>query len=131
MYHEIHTKIKESKEEQDAYIREFSKVIEDSLTQENFDYDIKGRPKSIYSIHRKMKAQNVSFDEVYDKFAIRIIYKSDQANVKNFSPGKNLFNSNRSFLDQTQPGFEIGFLRLNLPVMKRCILPLWGQKVAG
>jgi GTP pyrophosphokinase len=82
VYHEIHTKIKESKEEQDAYIREFSKVIEDSLTQENFDYDIKGRPKSIYSIHRKMKAQNVSFDEVYDKFAIRIIYKSDQANEK-------------------------------------------------
>ncbi|PKD20183.1 MFS transporter [Salegentibacter salinarum] len=82
VYTEIHTKIKESKEEQDAYIREFSKVIEDSLTQENFNYDIKGRPKSIYSIHRKMKAQNVSFDEVYDKFAIRIIYKSDQANEK-------------------------------------------------
>ncbi|PRX49601.1 RelA/SpoT family protein [Salegentibacter salegens] len=82
VYNEIYTKIKESKEEQDAYIREFSKVIEDSLTQENFNYNIKGRPKSIYSIHRKMKAQNVSFDEVYDKFAIRIIYKSDQANEK-------------------------------------------------
>jgi GTP pyrophosphokinase len=82
VYNEIHTKIKESKEEQDAYIKEFSKVIEDSLNQEDLRYDIKGRPKSIYSINRKMQAQNVSFDEVYDKFAIRIIYKSDQANEK-------------------------------------------------
>ena len=82
VYNEIHTKIKESKEEQDAYIKEFSKVIEDSLNQEDLRYDIKGRPKSIYSINRKMQAQNVSFDEVYDKFAIRSIYKSDQANEK-------------------------------------------------
>ncbi|MBZ9631335.1 bifunctional (p)ppGpp synthetase/guanosine-3',5'-bis(diphosphate) 3'-pyrophosphohydrolase [Salegentibacter sp. LM13S] len=82
VYHEIHTKIKESKEEQDAYIKEFSRIIEDSLNQEELKYDIKGRPKSIYSINRKMQAQNVSFDEVYDKFAIRIIYKSDQANEK-------------------------------------------------
>ena len=82
IFNEIHTKIKESKEEQDAYIKEFSRIIEDSLNQEELKYDIKGRPKSIYSINRKMKAQNVSFDEVYDKFAIRIIYKSDQANEK-------------------------------------------------
>ncbi|MBZ9730297.1 bifunctional (p)ppGpp synthetase/guanosine-3',5'-bis(diphosphate) 3'-pyrophosphohydrolase [Salegentibacter sp. JZCK2] len=82
VYNEIHTKIKESKEEQDAYIKEFSRIIEDSLNKEDLKYDIKGRPKSIYSINRKMKAQNVSFDEVYDKFAIRIIYKSDQANEK-------------------------------------------------
>ena len=82
IYHEIHTKIKESKEEQDAYIKEFSRIIEDSLNKEELQYDIKGRPKSIYSINRKMKAQNVSFDEVYDKFAIRIIYKGEQANEK-------------------------------------------------
>ncbi|MBE7641163.1 RelA/SpoT family protein [Salegentibacter sp. BLCTC] len=82
VYQDILKKIKESKEEQDAYIKEFSQIIEDSLNQEELDYDIKGRPKSIYSIHRKMKAQNVSYDEVYDKFAIRIIYKSDQANEK-------------------------------------------------
>lgn len=76
VYRDILTKIKESKEQQDAYIREFSKVIQDSLQKEDFEYEIKGRPKSIYSIHRKMKNQNVGFDEVYDKFAIRIIYKS-------------------------------------------------------
>ncbi|HUH27043.1 RelA/SpoT family protein [Gelidibacter sp.] len=82
VYHEIHNKIKESKEEQDAYIKAFSKVIEDSLDKEGLSYDIKGRPKSIYSIRRKMLKQGVSFDEVYDKFAVRIIYKSDFANEK-------------------------------------------------
>jgi len=82
IFNEIYTKIRQSKEEQDAYIKEFSKVIEDSLNKEDFSYDIKGRTKSIYSIHRKMKAQNVGFDEVYDKFAIRIIYNSDQTNEK-------------------------------------------------
>ena len=81
-YQDILTKIKESKEDQDTYIREFSKVIEESLDKEDMAYEIKGRPKSIYSINRKMKAQNIGFDEVYDKFAIRIIYKSDNANEK-------------------------------------------------
>ena len=82
VYNEILQKIRESKEEQDAYIHEFTKVIQDSLDKENIDYSIKGRPKSIYSIRRKMKNQNVSFDEVYDKFAVRIIYKTNPSNEK-------------------------------------------------
>ena len=82
IYDDILSKIKDSKEEQDAYIKAFSKTIEDSLTAEKLSYEIKGRPKSIYSIRRKIVAQNVSFDEVYDKFAVRIIYKSDLANEK-------------------------------------------------
>ena len=82
IYHSILTKIKESKEQQDIYIKEFSKTIEDSLDKEDLDYTIKGRPKSIYSINRKIKSQNISFDEVYDKFAIRIIYKSEPSQEK-------------------------------------------------
>ncbi len=82
VYHDILNKIKESKEEQDAYIKDFTKVIADSLNAENLNYEIKGRPKSIFSIKKKMVKQGVSFDEVYDKFAIRIIYKSDAANEK-------------------------------------------------
>ncbi|MCB0475782.1 MAG: bifunctional (p)ppGpp synthetase/guanosine-3',5'-bis(diphosphate) 3'-pyrophosphohydrolase [Flavobacteriaceae bacterium] len=77
VYNDILTKIKESKEQQNKYIEEFSKIIKSSLDKENFEYVIKGRPKSIYSIRRKMLAQGVSLDEVYDKFAIRIIYESD------------------------------------------------------
>lgn len=76
VYRDILTKIKESKEEQDAYINEFNNVIKTSLDKEHLDYEIKGRPKSIFSIKRKMQNQGVSFDEVYDKFAVRIIYKS-------------------------------------------------------
>jgi len=84
VYHDILSKIKESKEEQDQYIETFSKVIKDSLDTENLDYQIKGRPKSIFSIRRKMLAQNVSFDEVYDKFAVRIIYKSGSVEQEKF-----------------------------------------------
>ncbi|WP_179020385.1 RelA/SpoT family protein [Winogradskyella forsetii] len=82
VYSDILEKIKDSKEDQDAYIKAFSKVIEDSLNTEGLNYQIKGRPKSIFSIRRKMVKQGVSFDEVYDKFAVRIIYKSDLANEK-------------------------------------------------
>jgi GTP pyrophosphokinase len=82
VYNDILTKIKDSKEEQDLYIKEFSKVITTTLDKEKLNYTIKGRPKSIFSIRKKMLNQGVSFDEVYDKFAIRIIYKSDAANEK-------------------------------------------------
>ncbi|WP_034891514.1 RelA/SpoT family protein [Gillisia sp. Hel_I_29] len=82
VYNDILKKIRESKEEQDAYINEFTKTIKDSLDQENLNYQIKGRPKSIFSIRRKIQAQNITFDEVFDKFAVRIIYKADLANEK-------------------------------------------------
>ncbi|MGZ0016708.1 RelA/SpoT family protein [Yeosuana sp. AK3] len=82
VFNDIFYKIKESKEEQDLYIKEFSDVIKTSLNKEQLNYTIKGRPKSIFSIRRKMVKQGVSFDEVYDKFAIRIIYESDAENEK-------------------------------------------------
>ncbi len=82
VYADIQGKIEESKEEQQEYIDSFKKVIENSLDKEGLNYSIKGRMKSIFSMRRKMKAQNVSFDEIYDKFAIRIIYASDRQNEK-------------------------------------------------
>lgn len=84
IYNDIVSKIKETKEEQDAYIKDISDVLKASLNAEGIDYTIKGRPKSIYSIRRKMKAQNVTFDEVYDKFALRIIYKSADPHDEKF-----------------------------------------------
>jgi GTP diphosphokinase / guanosine-3',5'-bis(diphosphate) 3'-diphosphatase len=77
VYNDILSKIKETKEEQDAYIKDISDILKKSLDEEGVEYVIKGRPKSIYSIRRKMKTQGVSFDEVYDKFALRIVYKSN------------------------------------------------------
>ena len=82
VYNDIVSKMKETKEEQDAYIKSISDVLKASLDAEGIQYTIKGRPKSIYSIRRKMLAQGVSFDEVYDKFALRIIYKSDPHDEK-------------------------------------------------
>lgn len=76
VYEDIVSKIKDTKEEQDEYIKLVSNVLKKSLDEEGVDYIIKGRPKSVYSIRRKMAAQNVTFDEVFDKFALRIIYKS-------------------------------------------------------
>jgi GTP diphosphokinase / guanosine-3',5'-bis(diphosphate) 3'-diphosphatase len=82
IYNDIVSKIKETKEEQDAYIADISEVLKAALDEEKLDYIIKGRPKSIYSIYRKMKAQGVGFDEVYDKFALRIVYKSNPQEEK-------------------------------------------------
>lgn len=82
VYADIVSKMKESKEEQEAYITSISDVLKKSLDEEGIEYSIKGRPKSIYSIRRKMLAQGVSFDEVYDKFALRIVYKSNPHDEK-------------------------------------------------
>lgn len=82
VYNDIVSKIKETKEEQDAYIKTISDIISTSLKEEGIEFTMKGRPKSIYSIRRKMKVQSVTFDEVYDKFALRIIYKSNPHDEK-------------------------------------------------
>ena len=82
VYYDIFNKIEETEEEQKTYIDSFTKVIRDSLDSEKLTYSIKGRMKSIFSIRRKMIAQNVAFDEIYDKFAIRIIYSADKKNEK-------------------------------------------------
>jgi guanosine-3',5'-bis(diphosphate) 3'-pyrophosphohydrolase len=74
VFNDIITKIKESKEEQQKYLETFAETLKKGLDNENFTYAIKGRFKSIYSIRRKMRKQNVTFEEVYDKYAIRIIY---------------------------------------------------------
>ncbi len=75
VYATILGKINQSKEEQQKYIDSFAQTLNNGLEKEEFEYDIKGRTKSIFSIRRKMRKQNVSFEEVYDKFAIRIIFK--------------------------------------------------------
>lgn len=76
VYQSIVNKMKDTKEEQDLYINDFTDTIKKSLDKELLDYVIKGRPKSIFSIRRKMRSQDIPFEEVYDKFAIRIVYNS-------------------------------------------------------
>ena len=81
-YNEIVKKLEETKEEREEYIKNFSDLIKKSLDAHGIEYIIKGRPKSIFSIRKKMLKQSVSFDEVYDRFAIRIIYKSSEEEEK-------------------------------------------------
>ena len=82
VFNSILEKTIESKEEQKEYIKVFNDSLQSSLNKEHIDFEIKGRPKSIFSIRKKMLKQNVTFEEVYDKFAVRIIYKCDQAQEK-------------------------------------------------
>ena len=82
VYKDIQVKIEDTEDENEEYIQDFADVIRSSLDKEKLHYEIQGRMKSIFSIRRKMKAQNVGFDEIYDKFAIRIIYKSKQNQEK-------------------------------------------------
>ena len=78
----IKNKIEDSKEEQDQYIKSFSEIIKFALAEEKLKYQIKGRSKSIFSINRKMVIQNIPFENVFDKFAIRIIYRATHRNEK-------------------------------------------------
>jgi GTP pyrophosphokinase len=81
-YDEISKKLIESKKDQDEYIDKFNSIINSTLTREKLKYSIKGRTKSIFSIKNKMTRQGISFEEVYDKFAVRIVYKSKPENEK-------------------------------------------------
>lgn len=81
-YFQIERKLQESKEERESYIDDFSELLRERLEAEGLEFEIKGRSKSVYSIQRKMITQHVNFEEVYDKFAVRIVYRSDQKNEK-------------------------------------------------
>lgn len=72
-YHEIARKLKETKKSRTNYIEDFIKPLKGELDDLNIPYRITGRPKSIYSIYNKIKTKKVSFEEIYDLFAIRII----------------------------------------------------------
>lgn len=75
-YREIAKKLSETKRERTRYINEFIRPIKEKLEAGNFTYEIYGRPKSIHSIWNKIKKKAVSFEEVYDLFAIRVILDS-------------------------------------------------------
>ena len=75
-YHDIEQRLKKGESVRKRFISRFNLPIRQALDKEGFDYEIKGRPKSIYSIYQKMLTKHVTFDEVYDLFAVRIIVES-------------------------------------------------------
>ncbi|MFI5135879.1 MAG: RelA/SpoT family protein, partial [Chitinophagales bacterium] len=82
VYHEIEQKIAESKMEREEFINDFVKPIKEKLHTQGVHYHVFGRLKSVYSIWRKMRDQGIPFEEIYDKFAIRIIVKADYKHEK-------------------------------------------------
>jgi GTP pyrophosphokinase len=72
-YREIAKKLTETKRERTKYINEFIRPLKDKLAHTGYTSEIYGRPKSIHSIWNKIKKKGVSFEEVYDLFAIRVI----------------------------------------------------------
>ena len=81
-YRDISNKIRQTRVARAKFIKDFIAPIEDELRKHGLDFTIKGRPKSIYSIYKKIKKQNITFDEIYDLFAIRIILKTSPENEK-------------------------------------------------
>lgn len=82
VYNEILGKLEIANEHREKYVEEFKKEVSERLKEEGLNFTIKGRAKAISSIYRKMLKQGVPFEEVFDNYAIRIIYKSDAKNEK-------------------------------------------------
>lgn len=81
-YKEISAKLNAKKATRDRFIRRFVDPIKKKLEDNQLKFEVKGRPKSIYSILKKMRKQDIPFEQVYDLFAIRIILHSEPEREK-------------------------------------------------
>jgi guanosine-3',5'-bis(diphosphate) 3'-pyrophosphohydrolase len=75
IYQDIAAKLKHGEKRYVSLINKFSLPIIDKLNQAGIEYEIAGRPKSIFSIWKKMQSKNVPFEEIYDVLAVRIVFK--------------------------------------------------------
>lgn len=82
VYSTIAQKIDATRATRNKFIRQFMQPINEELDKLKIKFEIRGRPKSIYSIWNKMRRQNIPFEEVYDLFAIRIILDTPVENEK-------------------------------------------------
>jgi guanosine-3',5'-bis(diphosphate) 3'-pyrophosphohydrolase len=81
-YNLIARKLSENMKARRQFISDFIRPIKLELEKQGFKFDIKGRPKSIYSIWNKMNTKKVEFEDIYDLFAIRIVIDSEQKKEK-------------------------------------------------
>ncbi|MCU0338516.1 MAG: bifunctional (p)ppGpp synthetase/guanosine-3',5'-bis(diphosphate) 3'-pyrophosphohydrolase [Spirosomaceae bacterium] len=75
-YNFIREKLRATRLSRDRFISKFIEPIENDLREQGYNFAIKGRPKSIYSIWNKMRRQKKTFEEIYDLFAVRVIMDS-------------------------------------------------------
>lgn len=78
VYEEISRKIKDNERRRIAMINKFSLPIIEKLIEHDIDFQISGRPKSIFSIWKKMQLKHIPFEEVYDLLAVRIVFEPRQ-----------------------------------------------------
>lgn len=83
-YNDITRRLEEGKASRLKFIRSFVQPLKEELDKLEVKYEIKSRPKSIYSIWSKMRKQNIPFDMVYDIFAVRIILDTPLEQEKSF-----------------------------------------------
>ncbi|OFY42347.1 MAG: GTP pyrophosphokinase [Bacteroidetes bacterium RBG_13_44_24] len=76
IYEEISSKIKLSEKKYLSFLNKFSFPIIDKLSSAGLQFDISSRPKSVFSIWKKMQSKNVPFEEIYDVLAVRIVFES-------------------------------------------------------
>ena len=82
VYNEIQQRVQENLDSQEQFIDRFIKLTKKHLRREGLSCKIEGRPKSIFSTRKKMISKNLDFDQIFDRYAIRIIYKSDPQEEK-------------------------------------------------
>lgn len=75
-YYEIAESVSRKKRERESFIRDVSKLLGELLLENNIQADIQGRPKNFWSIFRKMRAQQIEFEQVFDVLAFRIVVES-------------------------------------------------------
>lgn len=72
-YYELAEMVSQKRREREAYINEIIETLTESLQGTNIDFEISGRPKSLYSIYKKMMRNNIVFEEIYDLTAVRVL----------------------------------------------------------
>lgn len=82
VYDEIQQRVQENLDSQEEFIDRFIKLTKKYLRQEGLSCKIEGRPKSIFSTRKKMVSKNLDFDQIFDRYAIRVIYKADPQEQK-------------------------------------------------
>lgn len=82
IYSQLEKKLEKTAAVRNRFIRQFTNPIKAAIEKEGFNFSIKARTKSIPSIFKKIQNKNVTFDEIYDIFAIRIIIDTAQENEK-------------------------------------------------
>ncbi|MCH1471255.1 MAG: RelA/SpoT family protein [Flavobacteriaceae bacterium] len=82
VYDEIQQRVQENFDSQEEFIYRFIKLTKKHLRREGLSCKIEGRPKSIFSTRKKMVSKNLDFDQIFDRYAIRVIYKADPQEEK-------------------------------------------------